>query len=63
MLFYQRQVRALREEMPSNMATLCYKAVERIVAAARNMCNSHHEQQTGERAFPFDQTRSYARRR
>lgn len=42
------QVRALREEMPSNMATLCYKAVERIVSAAHNMCNSHHEQQTGD---------------
>ncbi|KAF6027988.1 HID1 [Bugula neritina] len=40
------EVRALREEMPSNMATLCYKAVERIVSAAQNMCNSVHEQQT-----------------
>ena len=41
------QVRSLREEMPSNLATLCYKAVERIMAGAQNMCNSHREQQTG----------------
>lgn len=33
--------------MPSNLATLCYKAVERIVDGAQNMCNSHEEQQTG----------------
>lgn len=33
--------------MPSNLATLCYKAVERIVSGAQNMCNSTEEQQTG----------------
>ncbi|KAJ8317846.1 hypothetical protein KUTeg_002937 [Tegillarca granosa] len=28
------EIRALREESPSNLATLCYKAVEKLVAAA-----------------------------
>ncbi|XP_046552525.1 LOW QUALITY PROTEIN: protein HID1-like [Haliotis rubra] len=40
------EIRALREESPSNLATLCYKAVEKLVAAAESGCPSHREQQT-----------------
>ena len=41
------EIRALREEAPSNLATLCYKAVEKLVKAVDNSCRTHHEQQTG----------------
>ena len=37
------EIRALREESPSNLATLCYKAVEKIVAAADASCRSHKD--------------------
>lgn len=40
------EIRALREEAPSNLATLCYKAVEKLVKAVDNSCRTHHEQQT-----------------
>lgn len=40
------EIRALREESPSNLATLCYKAVEKLVAAAESGCPSQKEQQT-----------------
>lgn len=40
------EIRALREESPSNLATLCYKAVEKLVAAAESGCPSQREQQT-----------------
>lgn len=40
------EIRALREESPSNLATLCYKAVEKLVAAADSLCNTHVQQQT-----------------
>ncbi|CAL1263441.1 unnamed protein product [Larinioides sclopetarius] len=40
------EIRALREESPSNLATLCYKAVEKLVTAADNLCNTHVQQQT-----------------
>ncbi|XP_052263139.1 protein HID1-like isoform X2 [Dreissena polymorpha] len=39
------EIRALREESPSNLATLCYKAVEKLVAAAESGCPSQREQQ------------------
>jgi len=39
------EIRALREESPSNVATLCYKAVEKLVNASDNGCNSDKEQQ------------------
>ena len=29
------EIRALREESPSNLATLCYKGVEKLVSAGR----------------------------
>jgi len=41
------EIRALREEAPSNLATLCYKAVEKLVKAVDSSCRTHHEQQTG----------------
>ncbi|XP_060076654.1 protein HID1-like [Ylistrum balloti] len=40
------EIRALREESPSNLATLCYKAVEKLVSAAESGCPSQREQQT-----------------
>ena len=41
------EIRALREESPSNLATLCYKAVEKLIQAAETGCHSHKEEQTG----------------
>lgn len=41
------EIRALREEAPSNLATLCYKAVEKLVKAVDSSCRTQHEQQTG----------------
>ena len=41
------EIRALREENPSNLATLCYKAVEKLVEAGDAGCRTHREQQTG----------------
>ncbi|XP_037522528.1 protein HID1 [Rhipicephalus sanguineus] len=38
------EIRALREEAPSNLATLCYKAVERLVRAADSLCNTAAQQ-------------------
>ncbi|KAK7070617.1 cell wall biogenesis protein, partial [Halocaridina rubra] len=40
------EIRSLREEAPSNLATLCYKAVEKLVRAADTGCSTHQEQQT-----------------
>ncbi|XP_064594547.1 protein HID1-like [Liolophura sinensis] len=40
------EIRALREESPSNLATLCYKAVEKLVTAAESGCPSMKEQTT-----------------
>ncbi|XP_035262802.1 protein HID1-like [Anguilla anguilla] len=39
------EIRAVREESPSNLATLCYKAVEKLVQAAESGCPSVKEQQ------------------
>lgn len=41
------EIRALREESPSNLATLCYKAVEKLVSASESGCPSQREQQIG----------------
>ena len=43
------EIRALREESPSNLATLCYKAVEKLVSAAESGCPSQKEQQIGKK--------------
>ncbi|XP_017796160.1 PREDICTED: LOW QUALITY PROTEIN: protein HID1 [Habropoda laboriosa] len=40
------EIRILREEAPSNLATLCYKAVEKLVKAVDNSCRTQREQQT-----------------
>ncbi|XP_065168423.1 protein HID1 [Atheta coriaria] len=40
------EIRSLREEAPSNLATLCYKAVEKLVRAVDNSCRTQSEQQT-----------------
>ncbi|KAE8576852.1 hypothetical protein XENTR_v10004347 [Xenopus tropicalis] len=39
------EIRAVREESPSNLATLCYKAVEKLVAGADNGCHSDKQKQ------------------
>ncbi|KAK9530864.1 hypothetical protein VZT92_012340 [Zoarces viviparus] len=39
------EIRAVREESPSNLATLCYKAVERLVQGADSGCRSEKERQ------------------
>lgn len=41
------EIRSLRETAPSNLATFCYKAVEKLVKAVDNSCRTQHEQQTG----------------
>lgn len=38
----------LREDNPANLATLCYKATERLVRAVDNSCRTQVEQQAGE---------------
>ena len=37
------EIRALREESPSNLATLCYKGVEKLVSAADSSCRTQKE--------------------
>jgi hypothetical protein len=39
------EIRKLREEVPANLATLCYKATERLVKAVDNSCRTQSEQQ------------------
>ncbi|XP_048844235.1 protein HID1b [Brienomyrus brachyistius] len=39
------EIRAVREESPSNLATLCYKAVEKLVQGAESGCLSEKEKQ------------------
>ncbi|XP_003961150.1 protein HID1b isoform X2 [Takifugu rubripes] len=40
------EIRAVREESPSNLATLCYKAVEKLVQGADSGCSSEKQRQT-----------------
>ncbi|XP_065199506.1 protein HID1 [Planococcus citri] len=40
------EVRSLREEAPANLATLCNKAVEKMIKAVDNSCRTQQEQQT-----------------
>lgn len=40
------EIRILREEAPSNLATLCYKAVEKLVKAVDSSCRTQGEHQT-----------------
>lgn len=39
------EIRSLREECPNNLATFCYKTVERLVKACEHMCGSGKEYQ------------------
>uniref|UniRef100_A0A9J7XX80 HID1 domain containing n=2 Tax=Cyprinus carpio TaxID=7962 RepID=A0A9J7XX80_CYPCA len=39
------EIRAVREESPSNLATLCYKAVEKLVQGAESGCPTEKEKQ------------------
>ncbi|XP_042338275.1 protein HID1-like [Plectropomus leopardus] len=39
------EIRAVREESPSNLATLCYKAVEKLVQGSDSGCPSEKERQ------------------
>lgn len=39
------EIRALREESPNNLATLVYKAVEKLVKVVDNSCRTQREQQ------------------
>lgn len=41
------EIRALREESPNNLATLVYKAVEKLVKIVDSSCRTQREQQTG----------------
>ncbi|XP_034941825.1 protein HID1 [Chelonus insularis] len=40
------EIRLLREEAPSNLATLCYKAVEKLVKAVDSSCRTQREHMT-----------------
>lgn len=40
------EIRKLRQEQPENLATLCYKATERLVKAVDSSCRTATEQQT-----------------
>lgn len=40
------EIRSLREDSPSNLATLCYKAVEKLVKASNGSCSTQQEQAT-----------------
>lgn len=39
------EIRKLRIETPENLATLCYKATERLVKAVDNSCRTSTDQQ------------------
>lgn len=39
------EIRTLREDNPANLATLCYKATERLVRCVDNSCRTQAEQQ------------------
>ncbi len=41
------EIRALREELPSNLATLCNKLVDRIQSAAEHSCQTQRDQTAG----------------
>lgn len=40
------EIRKLRQEQPENLATLCYKATERLVKAVDSSCRTAAEQNT-----------------
>lgn len=40
------EIRQLRDESPSNLATLCFKAVEQLVKVTDTLCNTSSQQKT-----------------
>lgn len=42
-----KEIRQLRDESPNNLATLCYKAVEKLVKAVDTSCRTQQDQQIG----------------
>lgn len=46
------EIRALREEAPNNLATLVYKAVEKLVKTVDSSCRTQKEQLTGKFLLP-----------
>lgn len=48
------EIRALREESPSNLATLVYKTVEKLVKIVDSSCRTQREQQSGTIAYLLD---------
>lgn len=40
------EIRKIRQEQPENLATLCYKATERLVKAVDSSCRTATEQST-----------------
>jgi hypothetical protein len=45
------EIRALREELPSNLATLCNKLVDRLQLAAEHSCQTQRDQTAGKKNF------------
>lgn len=45
-LLTAQEIRTLRDESPSNLATLCYKAVEQLVKVTDTLCNTTSQQKT-----------------
>ena len=41
------EIRSLREELPTNMATLCNKLVDRLQSAAEHSCQTQRDQTAG----------------
>lgn len=41
-----QEIRQLRDECPSNLSTLCYKAVEQLVHVTDTLCNTTSQQKT-----------------
>lgn len=45
-LISAQEIRQLRDECPSNLSTLCYKAVEQLVHVTDTLCNTTSQQKT-----------------
>ena len=45
------EIRTLRDQSPNNLATLCYKSVEKLVKAVDTSCRTQQDQQIGKLNF------------
>jgi len=45
-LIPSKEIRSLKDDHPANLATLVYKAIERLVRSTDSLCNSHSQQIT-----------------